>query len=299
MLMMSANKESELQEVLISYLCLHVHPTTSEPCERYVLQSLLGHYPGLASCTAPSAACVFLPMASNPPIDAVPLHLRTSNPQDHILRYLSAQAPFIPEFIVKGREHIDRCLLRDAKRDKERKERADNEEKEMKEFEGSVGTSGTPGSSRTSGIVQRMRKKDGSCPGSSSSPGAAKRGRTRSGPVVVVLKRSEVEQGYGRCKLDRVSGTNEGNKENQAPARRKNKANELQETQMLDKMLGVTLDRPVAAKTTKKEGMTKPTSNKKKPVEQEQVDCISMTSSAERELSELPRLPPYHSVSDI
>jgi hypothetical protein len=230
-------------------------------------------------------------MASNPPIDAVPLHLRTSNPQDHILRYLSAQAPFIPEFIVKGREHIDRCLVRDAKREKERKERADEEEKEMKAFEGSEGWSGTFGSSRTSGIVQRMRKKDGSCPGSSSSPGDVKRGRTRSGPVVVVLKRSEVEQGFGRTKHDRISGTNEGDKENRAPTKSKNKMEESQDTQMLDKMLGITLDRPVVAQSKKKEGVTKP-KTKKKPMDKEEADIISMTSSAERESAKSPEFTP-------
>ena len=224
-------------------------------------------------------------MASNPPIDAVPLHLRTSNPQDHILRYLSAQAPFIPEFIVKGREHIDRCLLRDAQREKERQEKADEEEKEMKDFEGSEGWSGTLGSSRTSGIVQRMRRKDGSCPGSSSSPsGGVKRGRTRLGPVVVVLKRSEVEQGFGRTKPDRISGTNEGDKENRAPSKSKDKVEKSKETQMLDKMLGINLDRPLAEQVKKKQGVTKSiVQKKKKAVDKEEADTVSMTSSAERE----------------
>jgi hypothetical protein len=221
-------------------------------------------------------------MASNPPIDAVPLHFRDSNPKDHILRYLAGQAPFIPEFIVKGREHIDRCLERDAKRDKAKKERADEaEEREMKE-EGSEGWSGTVGSSRTSGIVNRMRKKDGSCPGSSYSPGGSKRARMRSGPSVVVLKRSEVEKGLGAAKADPVNGTHDGDKENRLPAKNKGKVHGTKESDLLDKMLGITIDRPLVVQTKKKEKVTKSSATKKKK-DQEEADAISMTSSAERE----------------
>jgi hypothetical protein len=108
-------------------------------------------------------------MASNPTIDAVPHHLRdTSNPTHQIQRYLAGQRPFLQEFVVRGREHIDRALKRDERRaesklQRERQGGGIGVGEGSSSWEGSTVTGLASSSSRSSGIVKRMRRKDGSC----------------------------------------------------------------------------------------------------------------------------------------
>jgi hypothetical protein len=106
-------------------------------------------------------------MASNPTIDAVPQHLRdTSNPTAQIQRYLAGQRPFLQEFIVRGREHIDRALKRDERRAElklQRERQGGGIGEGSSSWEGSTVTGLASSSSRSSGIVRRMRRKDGSC----------------------------------------------------------------------------------------------------------------------------------------
>lgn len=106
-------------------------------------------------------------MASNPTIDAVPHHLRdTSNPTAQIQRYLAGQRPFLQEFIVRGREHIDRALKRDERRAElklQRERQGGGIGEGSSSWEGSTVTGLASSSSRSSGIVKRMRRKDGSC----------------------------------------------------------------------------------------------------------------------------------------
>jgi hypothetical protein len=106
-------------------------------------------------------------MASNPTIDAVPHHLRdTSNPTHQIQRYLAGQRPFLQEFVVRGREHIDRALKRDERRAElklQRERQGGGIGEGSSSWEGSTVTGLASSSSRSSGIVRRMRRKDGSC----------------------------------------------------------------------------------------------------------------------------------------
>lgn len=160
-------------------------------------------------------------MASNPTIDAVPHHLRdTSNPTAQIQRYLAGQRPFLQEFIVRGREHIDRALKRDERRaelrrERERQGRGTEIGEGSSSWEGGTVTGLASSSSRSSGIVRRMRRKDGSClqengqSGSSSNRkhlGGGKGDQALQGTdtiVVDVLKRSEFRALYRRSGVQR------------------------------------------------------------------------------------------------
>lgn len=160
-------------------------------------------------------------MASNPTIDAVPQHLRdTSNPTAQIQRYLAAQRPFLQEFIVRGREHIDRALKRDerraeVKRERERQGGGIGVGEGSNSWEGSTVTGLASSSSRSSGIVKRMRRKDGSClqetgkGGRNHNPkdlGGGENEETLQGTdtiVVDVLKRSEFRALHRRSGIQR------------------------------------------------------------------------------------------------
>ena len=150
-------------------------------------------------------------MASNPPIDAVPDHLRTSsNPADHIQRYLAGSRPFLYEFVIRGREHIDRALKRDEKREQANKDREardkDAEASGSTSWDGSTVTGRT--SARSSGIVRRMRRKDGSLPGETDRSGEKEARFKVDQDTVVVLKRSEiVKQGQSSSRRTPLEST--------------------------------------------------------------------------------------------
>lgn len=175
-------------------------------------------------------------MASNPTIDAVPQHLRdTSNPTLQIQRYLAGQRPFLQEFVVRGREHIDRALKRDERRaelklQRERQGGGIGVGEGSSSWEGSTVTGLASSSSRSSGIVKRMRRKDGSCLQETSKGGSNLNRKDLGGGrseealqgtdtiVVDVLKRSEFRarnrQSGARRELEDIHEETDRDKEN-------------------------------------------------------------------------------------
>lgn len=165
-------------------------------------------------------------MASNPPIDAVPDHLRErSDPSHTIQRYLAGSRPFSHEFIKRGRDHIDRALERDERRARAERERKEREREGLSvgssawEGTGSTVTGLTRGSSRSAGVVKRMRRKDGSCPGEPSgrvSHDKQKVDEEEETDVILVLKRTEVEP-RKPTRQPLMPDKTQSNKENRRP----------------------------------------------------------------------------------
>jgi hypothetical protein len=235
-------------------------------------------------------------MASNPTIESVPPHLRSLPDRNaHIHKYLTNLDPFLRRFIVQGREHIDRCLIRDRKREETRK----NKEDEQGTGDGSSDwEKSTVSAIRKVGIVKRMERKDGSRLGDE--PDGRKRSDAGSelGTVVFdVLKRSEVGHTI-RPKQSRTrdlgrARTREADKENERPVdkvkRRRRKyddlGDDLGDHEMVDKLIDGLGSR------------SKPKPNPQKPMDEDRMwtsknvgrgqeveeETTSLTSSAQRE----------------
>lgn len=181
-------------------------------------------------------------MTSNPAIDAVPHHLRSANPTHHIHKFLSSQEPYLRNFVVSGRAHIDKCIRRDQER-RRRKEVAGETLSDghlASTLEPSV--LGTPSqmstrsSARSSGLVKRMKRKDGSCV----IPKPLQKNKTKvksqigaeSSPVsMVMLKRHEVF-----ATQVRTSGGTKEREEQRKGVASKSNSQPLQEKPVQDKI---------------------------------------------------------------
>jgi hypothetical protein len=214
----------------------------------------------------------------------VPQRPPTPDKTPRIAAFVVSQQAFLVEYTVAGRAHLDRCLDRDAKRQAEVERK---QAKALRVAESIERESSTGSSLRSSGIVKRMRRKDGSCPGDTGEEIILSRAQVLHGNKPEKVGIEESENGLRGKSVKEVKQM-EMDKENQPPPPSNSKAIPKQEKRK------ERLDEHKSAKHNVLQDLAK-SSAKGKKRKAEVEETASQTSSAKREIgTSLLKMDPLH-----